>query len=108
MTWVLLGLAIACELAGTMALRISEGLRRKRWAPVVVIGYVASFLFLSRALDRGLSVGVAYGVWAAIGVAATALIARVAFGDPLTPRMGLGIGLVSIGVLLVELGAGTP
>jgi small multidrug resistance pump len=55
-----------------------------------------------------LSVGVAHGVWAAIGVAATALIARVAFGDPLTPRMGLGIGLVSVGVLLVELGAGSP
>jgi small multidrug resistance pump len=54
-----------------------------------------------------MAVGVAYGVWAASGIALTAVIARVAFGEPLTRTMGAGIALVALGVLLVELGAGS-
>jgi small multidrug resistance pump len=50
-------------------------------------------------------VGVAYGIWAACGVALTALLAAVVFGDPLTWTMGLGVVLVIGGVLLVELGS---
>ncbi|MEU2663353.1 SMR family transporter [Micromonospora sp. NPDC007220] len=105
MSWVFLAAAIAFEVAATMALRASEGLRRKAWAPVVVGGYVTCFVFLSLALRAGMAVGVAYGVWAAAGIALTAIIARFAFNDPLTKVMMLGIGLIAGGVLLVELGA---
>ena len=102
---VLLGAAIVSEVAGTMFLRASDGLRRKRWIPAITTAYVVSFGFLTLALARGMAVGVAYGVWAASGIALTAVIARVAFGEPLTRTMGAGIALVALGVLLVELGA---
>lgn len=102
MTWLLLGAAIVSEVAGTMFLRASDGLRRKRWIPAITTAYVVSFGFLTLALARGMAVGVAYGVWAASGIALTA---RVAFGEPLTRTMGAGIALVALGVLLVELGA---
>ena len=105
MTWLLLGAAIVSEVAGTMFLRASDGLRRKRWIPAIPTAYVVSFGFLTLALARGMAVGVAYGVWAASGIALTAVIARVAFGEPLTRTMGAGIALVALGVLLVELGA---
>lgn len=105
MTWLLLLAAILCEVAGTMFLRASDGLRDKRWTPAIVAAYVVSFGFLTLALARGMAVGVAYGVWAASGVALTAVIARVAFADPLTRTMSAGIALIAFGVLLVELGA---
>ena len=48
--------------------------------------------------------GVAYGTWAAAGVALTAIGSRVLFGEALTRRMAVGIALIMVGVLLLELG----
>lgn len=105
MSWLYLSLAIAFEIAGTMALRVSEGLRDKRWAPAVIGGYTISFALLALSLRAGMPLGVAYGIWAAVGIALTAIIGRMAFRDPLTRTMGSGIALISVGVLLVEMGA---
>lgn len=105
MSWLFLLGAIATEITATLALRASDGLRRKRWIPLVLGGYAACFVLLSFSMRHGMPVGVAYGIWAAIGVAATAVLARLLFRDPLTRRMGAGIALIAAGVLLVELGA---
>ncbi|WP_254773971.1 hypothetical protein [Microbacterium sp. cf046] len=40
---------------------------------------------------------IAYGVWAASGVALTALGARILFSDPMTRLTAIGIGLIGIG-----------
>ncbi len=105
MTWVFLIGAILSEAGATMSLRASGGLARKAWIAPVGLGYVLSFVLLSLALAEGLALGVAYGIWAASGVALTAVLARLIFGEPLTRTMGAGILLISAGVLLVELGA---
>jgi small multidrug resistance pump len=52
-----------------------------------------------------MAVGVAYGIWGALGTAATAGLAAVIFGDPFTRPIILGIVLIIAGVLLVELGS---
>jgi small multidrug resistance pump len=49
-------------------------------------------------------VGVAYGIWTAIGVCLVALLTRVIWSDPLTRRMIVGIAVIAVGVLLVEAG----
>ena len=105
MSYLYLALAITIEISATMALRVSEGLRVKKWIAPIIAGYVISFALLSLALGEGMSIGVAYGIWSAIGIAGTAVIARAAFKDPLTKMMGGGILLVVTGVLLVELGS---
>jgi small multidrug resistance pump len=48
---------------------------------------------------------VAYGVWGACGVALTAVMSLVIFGEPLTPVMGIGIVVMIAGVLCVEPGS---
>jgi small multidrug resistance pump len=50
-------------------------------------------------------IGIAYGIWAAAGVALTAVLSKFLFKDPLTRLMSLGIILIIGGVLLIELGA---
>lgn len=105
MSWLYLGCAILFELAATLSLRQSDGLRDKRWAPAIIGGYLVSFSFLAAALGAGMAIGVAYGIWAATGVALTAIAARVLFRDPLTKTMGMGIALIACGVLLIELGS---
>jgi small multidrug resistance pump len=75
---------------------------------VVAAGYVVAFGLLSAVLAAGMAVGVAYGIWAATGVALTAVLATLIFDDPFTVQIGLGIALVMLGVLLVEVGSRTP
>ncbi len=104
-TWLLLAVAIAVEVTATLSLRASDGFSRLGWAIPVVLGYTLSFVLLAFVLKRGMPVGIAYGVWAGIGVAATAILGRFLFGDPFTWAMAAGVVLIAGGVLLLESGA---
>ena len=101
--WLFLLTAILLEVTATLSLRAA--LDHSAWFAVVALGYLGAFVALSYVLRLGMGVGVAYGVWAATGVALTAVLATFLFGDPLTASMGLGIALVIGGVLCVELGS---
>lgn len=102
-TWLLLLGAIATEVTGTLSLRAWQD--HGIWLVLVVAGYSASFFLLTRVLRAGMPVGVAYGIWGALGTAITAVAAAAIFGDPFTLAVVLGIGLIIAGVLLVELGS---
>jgi small multidrug resistance pump len=104
MTWLLLALAIASEVTATLSLRASEGFRRRRWIPVIVVGYLAAFTLLGTILAMGMPVGVAYGIWAAAGVAVTAVLGRVIFKDHFSALMAVGVALIAVGVAMIEFG----
>ncbi|ADD44614.1 DMT family transporter [Stackebrandtia nassauensis] len=105
MAWLFLIAAIALETIATLSMKASEGFTRKAWIAPVAIGYVGAFSLLGAVLAQGMPVGVAYGVWAASGVALTAVLGRVIFRDPLTWVMAAGIALIIGGVMVVEIGA---
>jgi small multidrug resistance pump len=105
MTWLILAAAILSEVAATLSLRASEGLRKKAWIAPVAVFYLTAFGLLTLALANGMPVGIAYGIWAASGVALTAIGARVFFQEKLTLRMTAGIVLIAIGVFVIELGS---
>lgn len=104
MTWLMLGGAIALETVATLSMKASDGFTRKPWLLPVVLGYLGAFGLLGAVLAEGMPVGVAYGIWAASGVALTAIFGRVIFRDPLTLPMAAGVVLIAGGVLLIELG----
>ncbi|MFD0362246.1 DMT family transporter [Nocardia sp. GCM10030253] len=103
-TLLLLALAIASEVTATVSLKLSDGFSKLIPSIVVVIGYGAAFYFLSQALTRGMAIGVAYGIWSAVGVAAIAIIGVLFLDERLTLVQIGGIGLVILGVLALELG----
>ena len=105
MRWIFLAGAILSEVVATMSLRASDGGRVKKWFIGVIAGYLVAFVALSLALADGMALGVAYGIWAASGVALTAILSKLLFDEPFTWIMAAGIALVVGGVLLVELGA---
>lgn len=102
MVW--LAAAIVSEIGATLSLRASDGFRRRLWLIPVVVGYALAFIFLGIALREGMPVGVAYGIWVAVGISVVAVLARLIWRDPLTTRMVAGIVVIAAGVLLVELG----
>lgn len=103
MSALLLTGAILAEVIGTLTLRAAADGRRA-WYLLVVATYVVAFTLLSGALAAGMPLGVAYGLWAAIGIVLTALASRALFREPLTPVMLAGMVMIAAGVLLVELG----
>jgi small multidrug resistance pump len=103
--WLFLAGAIITEVIATTALKLSEGFTRLVPSIVVVVGYLAAFGMLSQALTRGMGIGVAYGVWAAVGVALVAVVGATFFGEGMTLVQVGGIALVIAGVLAIELGA---
>jgi small multidrug resistance pump len=101
--WALLLAAVASEVTATLSLK---GALNHSWLYVVVVaGYLGAFLLLTAVLKAGVPLGVAYGIWAALGVACTGLFAATIFGEPLTVLMGVGLVLIIGGILLVELGS---
>ena len=76
MQWLFLAGAVLSEVAATLCLRVAAAGRRGFYAAVAV-GYVLAFVFLTLALRVGIGLGVAYGIWAAAGVALTAIASHV-------------------------------
>lgn len=101
--WALLLGAIFTEVTGTLSLRASHD--HAAWWIVVVAGYFLSFYFLTLVLRAGMAVGVAYGIWGALGTATTACVAPLLFNDPFTVPIMVGIGFIIAGVLLIEFGS---
>jgi small multidrug resistance pump len=102
--WVYLSAAIATEVAGTLALRASNGMSRLVPSIVVVVGYVASFWFLAIVL-KTMPVGIVYAIWSAVGVALVAVLGKLMFDDPVPPLAMVGMVLIVGGVALVSLSA---
>jgi len=106
MGWLFLIGAIIFEVVGALSLRMaSTGKRNKKWFIGVALGYLAAFSMLVLVLNTGMALGVAYGIWAAAGVALTAILSKIFFKEPLTLIMSIGIALIVGGVLLIEVGA---
>ena len=101
--WLLLAGAIVSEVTASLALQAAQD--HPAWYVVVGVGYVAAFSLLGLVLRQGMALGVAYGIWGAMGVALTAIFAAIIFGQPLTLIMILGLVLIIGGVLTVEMGS---
>ncbi|MEU1119878.1 MULTISPECIES: multidrug efflux SMR transporter [unclassified Streptomyces] len=103
MGYALLAAAIAAEVAGTTAMKYSEGFSKLWPSLITVTGYLLAFTLLAQTL-KTLSVGTVYAIWAGIGTAAVAGIGMLFLGESASPLKIAGIALVIIGVVVLNLG----
>ena len=105
MGYLFLALAIIGEVIATTFLKLASGERAQWWSYAIVgSGYVFAFTMLSLTLNRGVPLGIAYAIWAGVGVVAVAVISWVLFGETLTLVQVGGMVLVAAGVAMLELG----
>lgn len=104
MAYLFLGAAIVAEVIATLSLRAAEGFSKWPYVVLLAVGYPVSFWCLSGALDRGMPLGVAYGIWCAIGIALVTSLSIRLFDDHLTPVQIAGIAGVILSVVVIELG----
>ena len=100
-SYALLALAIAAEVTGTTALKLSDGFSELGPSVVVLAGYLGSFYLLGLVLEE-LPVGLVYATWAGAGIVVTALIGVVAFDERLDAVALAGLVLVVVGVVLLN------
>ncbi|MGW7071276.1 DMT family transporter [Streptomyces sp. NPDC054855] len=103
MGYGLLAGAIVAEVAGTTAMKYSEGFSKLWPSLITVAGYLIAFTLLAQTL-KTLSVGTAYAIWAGIGTAAVAAIGMIFMGESAGTAKIAGIALVIAGVVLLNLG----
>ncbi|MBA2780515.1 DMT family transporter [Billgrantia kenyensis] len=102
MAFVYLALAIVAEVVATSALKATHGFTRLGPSLVVVIGYAIAFYMLALVL-RTIPVGIAYAIWAGLGIVLVALVGVLVYGQrPDLPAV-LGIGLIVAGVVVIQL-----
>ena len=101
MNYVYLAIAIVAEVAGTSALKASDGFTKLYPSLVVIAGFGAAFFFLSLSL-RTIPMGVAYAIWSGVGITLIVVIAAVLFNQ--VPDLGAlaGIALIIAGVIVLN------
>ncbi|MGO4714622.1 DMT family transporter [Bradyrhizobium sp. 2TAF24] len=96
-----LGLAIVCEVAASAFLQKSEQFTRMGPMIAMTVLYLVAFFLLSQAL-KAMPLGVAYAIWAGLGIVLTAVVGVVAFRQMLDMAALIGIGLIVGGVVVMQ------
>ena len=100
--WIYLAIAIVAEVIATSALKASHEFTRLVPTIIVVTGYLTAFYFLTLSL-RVIPVGIAYAIWAGLGIVLIAIISWIVYGQKLDLPALLGMGLIISGVLVINL-----
>ena len=98
----MLAIAIVSELAGTMALKFSEGFTKPLASLVVVVGYGLAFYLLAQVL-KSMEVGIVYAIWSGAGLALIAAVGIVFLGESVSAYKIAGLATILVGILLLNL-----
>lgn len=103
MTLIYLFLAIILEVAGTSAMKLSDGFEKPVPSVLLFVFYILSFIFLTLSLKR-LEVGLAYAIWAGVGTLLIALVGVFYFNEPMTIIKASSLFLIIVGVIGLKAG----
>lgn len=100
--WLFLMGAILLEIGATTALKLSNGFEKIGWGMTSIALYSACFWVFAPAL-KVIPVGVAYAIWAGLGVVGAAVIGWFAFSERLGMVQLLCIALIVAGAVGLRL-----
>lgn len=99
--FVLLMIAILCEITGTTALRVSEGFTKPLPTVWVALSYALSFYLYSLVLKH-IPMGIAYVIWGGLGGVGVVLIGVMVWHDKISPLQVVGMVLIVVGAVLLN------
>lgn len=104
---IFLSLAILLEVTGSTSLKFSD--QFTKWIPsVITIGsYISAFYLLSLSL-KTIPLGIAYAVWAGVGIVLTSLVGIFLFKQYLSLTGIIGIALILAGAIIANLPVKMP
>jgi quaternary ammonium compound-resistance protein SugE len=102
MAWLYLVAAGLLEIGWAVGLKYTAGFTRLV-PTVLTLGSIAASLALLGLALASLPVGPAYAVWTGIGIAGTAILGIVLFGEPLSAVKAVSIALILAGIAGLKL-----
>ena len=102
--WILLGLAIATEITGTLSMKwasVSEG---NGGFILMLVMISLSYIFLSFAVKK-IALGVAYALWEGIGILLITLFSVLLFDEALSLVKMAGLATLVVGIVLIKSGS---
>jgi small multidrug resistance pump len=97
-----LAIAICAEVIATVSMKAIKGLSAPLPLLLVIVGYGTAFWMLTLVV-RTVPVGVAYAVWAGLGIVMVSVAALFIYGQKLDAPAMLGMALIVLGVVVIQL-----
>jgi small multidrug resistance pump len=105
MSWLFLFLGVVAEAMSHVALKETDGFTRPVPSALVLLGHLAAFMFLGQAM-KGMPVGIVHALWAGLAIITVTLLSTVVYRQHLKLTTWLGMGLVAIGIGIINLSQG--
>ncbi|MBD9633315.1 multidrug efflux SMR transporter [Pseudomonas sp. PDM18] len=103
--YLYLAIAIVAEVIATASLKSVKGFSTPLPLVLVIVGYAISFWMLTLVV-RSIPVGIAYAIWAGLGIVLVSIAALVLYQQKLDTAALLGMGLIVSGVVVIQLFSG--
>ena len=97
-----LAIAICAEVIATVSMKAVKGFSTPLPLILVILGYATAFWMLTLVV-RSVPVGVAYAVWAGMGIVMVSVAALFIYGQKLDVPAMLGMALIVLGVVVIQL-----
>lgn len=100
--YLYLAIAIAAEVIATTSMKAIDGFNKPLPLLLVIGGYAIAFWMLILVV-RTIPVGIAYAIWAGLGIVLVSIAALVFYQQKLDLPAILGMGLIVSGVVVIQL-----
>ncbi|WP_455823720.1 DMT family transporter [Pseudomonas graminis] len=100
--YLYLAIAICSEVVATVSMKAVKGLNTPIPLLLMIVGYAIAFWMLTLVV-RTVPVGIAYAVWAGLGIVMVSIAALFIYGQKLDVPAMLGMGLIVLGVVVIQL-----
>lgn len=103
--WILLALAIAAEITGTLSMKWSS-VSDNNLGYIFMLAMISlSYILLSFSIKR-IALGVAYAMWEGIGILFITLFSVVLFDESISTLKIIGLTTLVMGIVLIKSGTG--
>jgi len=97
-----LAIAICAEVIATVSMKAVKGLSTPLPLALVIVGYGIAFFMLTLVV-RSIPVGIAYAIWAGMGIVMVSIAALFIYGQRLDVPAMAGMALIVAGVVVIQL-----
>lgn len=100
--WLLLFIGVGFEVLATTCLKLSQGFT-KLWPSIGFVILFATAFYLFSLCIKHIEVGIAYAVWAGLGIGLIAILGVIFFSEEISFLKFLAIGMIIGGAVILNL-----
>lgn len=100
--YIYLAIAIAAEVVATTSMKAIDGFNKPLPLALVIGGYAIAFWMLTMVV-KSIPVGIAYAIWAGLGIVLVSIAALVIYQQKLDLPAVVGMGMIVSGVVVIQL-----